>query len=83
MLTMATNAVSTQGENTQWDDYVLLLDQQTFAANYSRTMNLNQAFITYDPPTTTTTVTPEPATYVMMGAGLFAVGFVRRRQRKA
>ena len=83
MLTMATNAVNTQGENTQWDDYVLLLDQQTFKANYSRTMILNQAFITYDPPTTTTTVTPEPATYVMMGAGLFAVGFVRRRQRKA
>lgn len=83
MLTMASNAVTAHGTEAIWDNYVLMLDQQTFSATYATTMTLNQAFITYDPPTTTTTVTPEPATYAMMTAGLFAVGFVRRRQRNA
>jgi len=82
MLTMASSAVSAHGSDATLDSYVLMLDEQTFSASYSTTMNLNQAFITYDPSTTIKTV-PEPATYVMMGAGLFAVGFVRRRQRKA
>lgn len=81
MLTMASNAVATAGNDAQWDDYALLIDNQAFSQNYNRYTVLNQAFITLD-PNTTTTVTPEPSTYVMMGAGLFAVGFVRRRRQQ-
>lgn len=83
MLTMASNAVTAHGGEAKWDSYVLLLDEQTFSTDFSRTMTLNQAFITNDPGTTTTVVTPEPSTYAMMGAGLFAVAFIRRRKQKA
>lgn len=34
-------------------------------------------------PTTTTSVVPEPSTYALMGAGLFALGVAARRRRKA
>lgn len=83
MLTMANNAITTAGNDSQWDDYVLLLDEKAFSPNYNRYTTLNQTFITRDPGTTVTTVTPEPATYVMMGAGLLAVGFVRRKRLSA
>ncbi|MEP6831917.1 MAG: PEP-CTERM sorting domain-containing protein [Gemmatimonas sp.] len=79
MLTMAASAVSAHGGEATWDDYALLVDNQTFAANYSNTMVLNQAFITHDPGTTIRVV-PEPATYAMMGFGLLSLGFVRRRK---
>ncbi|MGV3711066.1 MAG: PEP-CTERM sorting domain-containing protein [Gemmatimonas sp.] len=83
MLTMANNAITTAGNDAQWDDYVLLLDEKAFSPNYTPGTVLNQSFITRDPGTTVTTVTPEPATYVMMGAGLLAVGFVRRKRLSA
>ena len=82
MLNLASTAVTAQGNNSAWDAYALLLDEQTFSANYSNSTVLNQAFITLDPSTTVTTV-PEPATYVLMGAGLLAVGFVRRKRLQA
>ncbi|MBC8089310.1 MAG: PEP-CTERM sorting domain-containing protein [Phycisphaerae bacterium] len=83
MLNLASSAVAAQGNNAAWDDYVLMLDEQTFGANYSNSMVLNQTFITYEPGRTVTTVTPEPSTYVLLGAGLLAVGFVRRRRMRA
>lgn len=46
---------------------------------------LSHAALFADPSTsiTTTSVVPEPSTYALMGAGLFAVGFAARRRRKA
>ena len=83
MVTMASNAVAAHGSETQWDSYSLLIDEKAFSANYNYWTDLNQAFIMNDGGTTTTTVTPEPSTYAMMGAGLFAVAFIRRRKQKA
>lgn len=70
------------GGNAAWDSYALILDENAFAANYNpRTANLNQAMITELGNTTITVVTPEPSTYVLLGAGLLAIGFVSRRRR--
>ena len=80
MLNLASSAVAAQGNNAAWDDYVLMLDEQAFSTNYSNATVLNQTFITYEPGRTVTTVTPEPSTYVLMGAGLLAVGFLRRKR---
>lgn len=81
--TVAANAVAFAGGQTSWDsDYVLILDDKVFAANYNpQTANLTQGFITEDQNTNIQVVTPEPSTYLLMGAGLFAVGLVRRRRR--
>lgn len=83
MLNLASSAVSTAGNNAMWDDYVLMVDELSFSPNYTRGTVLNQTFITYDPNRTVTTVTPEPSTYVLMGAGLLAVGYVRRKRVRA
>lgn len=82
MLALASTAVTTAGGNALWDDYVLMVDEQAFGANYSNSTVLNQGFIGYEPGRTVTTVTPEPSTYVLMGAGLLAVGFVRRKRAR-
>lgn len=77
----ATTAKGIAGGNSAWDQYVLVLDEAAFAANYDpRTANLNQAFVALD-GNTTIRVVPEPGTYVLMGMGLLAVGFVSRRRR--
>lgn len=46
---------------------------------------LSHAALFADPKTSTvgTSVVPEPSTYALMGAGLFAVAFAARRRRKA
>jgi len=80
----ATAAKGVAGLDASWDQYVLVLDENAFAANYNpQTANLNQAFIALDGNTTIRVVTPEPSTYVLMGMGLLAVGFVSRRRRSA
>lgn len=83
MLSLASSAVTAAGSNSYWDNYVLMLDEKAFSANYSNSMVLNQTFITWEPGRSVTTVTPEPSTYVLMGAGLLAVGYVRRRRAHA
>lgn len=74
----ATAAKAVAGTDAQWDSYVLLLDNNAFNSRYTGV--LNQGFITNDPGTTTTVITPEPSTWALMGVGLFAVGFARRRR---
>lgn len=75
---MVAGAKATAGNDAAWDSYVLLLDNNAFTRGYTGT--LNQGFITNDPGTTVTVVTPEPSTWALMGVGLFAVGFARRRR---
>jgi hypothetical protein len=41
----------------------------------------NQEFLTWRDRPAQTTVTPEPSTYALMGAGLMAMGLVARRRR--
>lgn len=74
-------ALATAGANPFWDSYVVLLDENAFNPNYRGP--LQQVFITNDVNTTTTVITPEPSTWALMGAGLFAIGFARRRRRIA
>lgn len=81
MTTMAAAAVAAHGSETKWDNYQLLIDEKAFSPYYNQWTDLNQAFIVADGTTSTTTVTPEPSTYAMMGAGLFAVAFIRRRRK--
>lgn len=76
---LAASAVATQGGNAFWDSYVVLLDENAFNPNYTGV--LNQVFITNDANTHTNTITPEPSTWALMGVGLFAIGFARRRRR--
>ncbi len=72
------------GGDASWDSYGLILDENAFSPNYDpRTADLNQAFITDLGNTTIKTVVPEPSTYVLMGAGLLAVGFASRRRRRS
>ena len=66
------------GTDAAWDSYVLLLDNNAFNRQYTGV--LNQGFITDDPGTTTTVITPEPSTWALMGVGMFAIGFARRRR---
>jgi hypothetical protein len=76
---LAAGALATAGSDAAWDSYVVILDNNAFDPNYRGA--LNQVFITNDEGTTTTVVTPEPSTWALMGAGLFAVGLARRRRR--
>lgn len=81
---LAAGAITLAGGNAAWDTYALVLDDKVFATNYNAaTANIQQGFITDIGNTTITVVTPEPSTYVLMGAGLFAVGFVSRRRRRS
>ncbi|MEP6778967.1 MAG: PEP-CTERM sorting domain-containing protein [Gemmatimonadaceae bacterium] len=80
---LVANAIAVAGNNTYWDDnFSLILDQNAFNSDIPASQ-LNQAFITLDGGNHGNTVTPEPGTYALMGAGLMAVGFVRRRRAKA
>ena len=78
---MVANALSVAGGDAAYDSYVLVLDDKVFDPNYSSAMSINQGFITDGGNTTIRVVTPEPSTYVLMGAGLLALGFVSRRRR--
>ena len=81
MTTLASNAVTAQGGVTTWDaDYRLVLDTRSFNTDFAAA-GLNQAFITRDENVNGQAVVPEPSTYALMGAGLLAIGFARRRRR--
>lgn len=81
---LAAGALTIAGGNSQWDSYLLMVDNKVFADNYNaETADINQGFIVDDSDNTIRVITPEPGTYVLMGMGLFAVGFVRRRRNNA
>ncbi len=83
MTTIATNAVTNHGSDATLDGkYLLMLDTRAFNVEFDAS-KLNQGFIVSNDDLKVTVVTPEPSTYVLMGAGLLAVGFVRRRRRTA
>lgn len=78
---LVASALSTAGGDAAWDSYLLMVDNKVFAADYdTKAYTINQGFLV-DDSENTIRVVPEPSTYMLMGVGLFAVGFVSRRRR--
>ena len=78
---IATGLLATIGAQTSWDvDYRLVLDARAFNSDIDASL-LSQGFITDDGTVRSLAVVPEPSTYALLGVGLFAIGFVRRRRR--
>ncbi|MEO7359673.1 MAG: PEP-CTERM sorting domain-containing protein [Gemmatimonadaceae bacterium] len=80
MTTLASNAVTFAGGNASYDSFSLILDTRAFTTS-TPASELNQAFISDDGKVGGFGVVPEPSTYALMGVGLFAIGFARRRRR--
>jgi len=80
MLTMASNAVTLAGGNSAYD-FTLIIDSRAYNSDFAAS-GLNQAFISDDGRVGGFGVVPEPSTYALMGMGLFAIGFARRRRRR-
>lgn len=79
---LASAVTANAATNTAYDaDYTLVMDNRAWDNNFAAS-GLNQGFMVED-DNIRTNVVPEPSTYVLMGAGLFAVGLIRRRRNNA
>ena len=67
-------------QNDNFDNYNIIVDDNAWT---NPSVALNQVFLIKDTDVNIKVVTPEPSTYALMGVGLLAVGFARRRRRSA
>lgn len=78
---LATGLLATIGMQTSWDaGYRMIVDERAWDSRIDASL-LSQGFITEDGNVRGLAVVPEPSTYALLGAGLLAIGFARRRRR--